>query len=133
VRIAPDLGGLLTPPSPPAEKATASKDQAGARRRDRIATTRTFSEPQIDHFVMVITSAEARVWHLVGSPSTREQHNAGGNFYAQDGSLLTSVEGNGTCGQFSIRPLHVNGLSIPNFRWTIIFAAKLAGSHSLIH
>jgi len=76
---------------------------------------------------MVITSAEARVWHLVGTPSTREQHNAGGNFYAQDGSLLTSVEGNGTCGQLSIRPLHVNGLSIPNFRWKIIIAAKLAG------
>jgi hypothetical protein len=25
---------------------------------------RHFSEPEIDHFVMAITSAEARVWHI---------------------------------------------------------------------
>jgi hypothetical protein len=26
--------------------------------------SRHFSEPEIDHFVMAITSAEARVWHI---------------------------------------------------------------------
>jgi len=36
--------------------------------------------------------------------------NAGGNLYAQDGSNLTSVEGNGTSGQLSVRPHHADGL-----------------------